>query len=394
MIYYYLIFILSVVLYSNSQSERDPQRKAQLQLAMLLWSMIILCLFVGFADMLGGYDRYIYAQLADDAADTVQSKLPLLSAQIFDQYPNEQGFGWYMIAMGFITQNRYIFILVTTIIIYILLYQSLREYCNNYPFALILFLGLWFFFTFTYLRQCMGATIAWLSIRYILDRKFWKFLLVWFIAFKFHNSALVFFPLYFVPIKKYSTKDIMTVMALALLLGLSGVSSAVFAAYGEVDVNRVESVSNETGFRITYIVEAAFFLYFIIKRYKEIPDDPKQILMLNMALVFCAILLFFIKSENGGRLSWYYMIGIISTMTYLCTHTYRNQQMAIFIIVVCFFLFNRIVTGWGIQLSPYKTFLTDGFRKGDLIEEKYEYDHGYDRDKFYRPALWFMKKDK
>lgn len=110
-----------------------------------------------------------------------------------------------------------------------------------------------------------------------------------------------------------------------------------------------------------------------------------------MAIVFCGILLFFIKSENGGRLSWYYMIGVISTITFLSTHTLRNSKYALLMIVTCFFLFNRIVNGWGIQLSPYKTFLTNGVREGDNIEVKFEYDHNYDKDKLYRPALWFLQ---
>ena len=39
---------------------------------------------------------------------------------------------------------------------------------------------------------------------------------------------------------------------------------------------------------------------------------------------------------------------------------------------------------WGVLLYPYKSFFTNGIRKGDSIEMKYEYDHNYDYDKFYR----------
>lgn len=42
------------------------------------------------------------------------------------------------------------------------------------------------------------------------------------------------------------------------------------------------------------------------------------------------------------------------------------------------------------QISPYKTFFTNGIREGDVIEQLYEYDHGYDEDKFYRPAFRFL----
>jgi hypothetical protein len=342
--------------------------------------------------MLGGYDRYIYCELSDDAANVITKQMPLISAAIFREYPKEQGFGWYEILVGFITTNRYIFVLITTCIIYILLYQSIKRYCENYPFAVILFLGLWFFFTFTYLRQVMGATIAWLGIRYIIDRSLWRFLLVWFIAFKFHNSALVFLPLYFIPIRKFEKKWVLVGMIVLFALGLTGGPSALFSAYGEVDATRAENVGSETGFRIAYFIEAVFFLWLILSQYEAVPDDRKHIVMLNMALVFCGILLFFVKSENGGRLSWYYMIGIISTISYLSTYSARNIQQAFLMIVVCFFLFNRIVQGWGIQLYPYKTFFSDGIRPGDTVEQTFEYDHKYDYDKFYRPAFRFMER--
>ena len=113
---------------------------------------------------------------------------------------------------------------------------------------------------------------------------------------------------------------------------------------------------------------------------------------LNMSLVFCGVLLFFVKNENGGRLSWYYMIGVISTVSYLSTYTKKNIQQACLMIVVSIFLFNRILTAWGVQLYPYKTFFSNGIRPGDTIEQKYEYDHSYDYDKFYRPAFRFMER--
>lgn len=387
MLLYYTIFFIAIAIYYSSVGngiKTDNQRYA------LVAMLTFLALFVGVADMLGGYDRYIYAELFDDTADMVSDGIyDFRLSPVADLYPKEYGYQIYNVLVGAITDNRYIFIFITTCVIYVLLYHSIKDYCNNYPFAVILFLGLWFFFSFTYLRQVMGATIAWLSVRYIIQRDWKRFLLVWFIAWSFHNSALILLPMYFVPVRKFEKKKVIYVMLATLLLGLTGGPAAIFAAYGEVDSERAEVAGNETGFRIAYLVEAAFFLYIILKRYDEIPLRRANIVLMNMALVFCLILLFFIKNENGGRLSWYYMIGIISTITYLCTYTHHNRNFANVIVVVCFFLFNRILTNWGGMLYPYKTFFTDGFRKDDEIEIQYEYDHNYDRDKLYRRPFKF-----
>jgi hypothetical protein len=111
-----------------------------------------------------------------------------------------------------------------------------------------------------------------------------------------------------------------------------------------------------------------------------------NIVLLNMSLIFCGILLLFIKSENGGRLSWYYLIGILCTMTYLSTNNMRDSKLAIFMIFVSLFLYVRIYISWQVflDLSPYKTFFTNGHRNGDYSWENYEYDHNYDINKLYK----------
>ena len=90
--------------------------------------------------------------------------------------------------------------------------------------------------------------------------------------------------------------------------------------------------------------------------------------------------------ENGGRIGWLFMIGVICTMSNICI-VLKNKRMLMngaLMMVVAFLLFFRILFDWGILLSPYKTFLTNGFREGDPIHERFEYDPSYDVDKFYR----------
>ena len=76
------------------------------------------------------------------------------------------------------------------------------------------------------------------------------------------------------------------------------------------------------------------------------------------------------------------MIGIISTLTRLVVNgKHSNKYLLVFISL---FLYIRILVGWGLLLSPYKTFFTNGVRENDPVYEKYEYDRNYTLDKFYR----------
>lgn len=347
---------------------------------------LFLALFVGVSDMLGGYDRYIYCELFDGLADDIrEGSNPFLSTG-FLFYGDEKGYGLLTIIIAFLTSNRYIFIFIVTLVIYAMLFVSIKRYTKDYPVAVMLFLGLWFFFTFTYLRQVLGATIAWLSIRYIVKRDFWRFVLVWFIAFMFHNSSLIFLPFYFVPIKKFKPQYVVLAMLLCLIIGLSNIPLNLFESYSAISSQRinVEGYVVDAGFRGAYMIEAVVFLFLILIPYKRIKKDPQEIVLLNMALAFCAMLLLFAKSENGGRLSWCYVIGVVATLSNITFKYKRNSAYSLGVVLLSFMLFLRITISWGVLLWPYKTFFTNGVREDDYIEQKYEYDHGYDIDKFYR----------
>ena len=386
----YLLLFLFPTIYLF-WSNYDPKRDIQITTIYL----VFLGIFIGIADMLGGYDRYIYSELFDNMADVTRGGGNPWLSNSFLFFKGEFGYGTFCALMSFITSNRYFFIFTLTIIIYILLIISLKEYSSNMPFSVILFLGLWMFFTFTYLRQVMGCTIAWLSIKYIIKRDLKLFLLIWFIGFSFHNSLLLLLPMYFVPIRKFSKKTVIYIMIGALMIGMTSVPQTLFEAYGETEIDRINAsdYSEDAGFRIAYFIEAAFFISIILLNYHKIPNRAKEVVLLNMAIVFCAILLIFIRSENGGRLGWIYMIGIICTITSLSVDRKRITRDGFLMILISLLLFIRVYISWqsGIFLYPYKTFLTDGYRENDPIRIKYEYDYNYDQDKFYRPVLWFLK---
>ena len=192
--------------------------------------------------------------------------------------------------------------------------------------------------------------------------------------------------MYFVPIKKMPIKWVIGIMVGALILGLTPIPQALFSAYGEANNERisVQTYAMDAGFRWAYLMEAIFFLFVILTNYSKIIIQRKEIVMLNMALVFCAILLVFVRSENGGRLGWFYMIGVICTMANICIKEKKLLTNGILMLVVSFFLFYRITDLWAFNMTPYKTFLTPGHTAAEWIYEDYEYDPVYDTNKMYR----------
>ena len=383
---YILIYIFLSILFYNSQ--RGDLKMTSKELA---WCMMALSLIVGFADMLGGYDRYIYCELFDVGADTLRNKQPYFrDDNPIMGYKTEIVYVAWNYVVAHITNNRYIYILLTTLLVYLLLFKSFKDYINNYPFLLLMFMGMWFFFTFTYLRQVMAASLAWYGYRYVIQRKIWKFLILAFIVFRTHNSGIVFFVLYFIPMRRLPKQWLIYIMVVATFIGLSGYPSSLFDAYGTVtdEQFRIRGYNEEGVFRYEYIIEAWFFLYIIFSRYNRIPNDVKHSVFLNASMMFCIMLLLFCRSSNGGRLGWYFMLGALVIVSELVSYRSHRTDISIIYSVVTI-LFLRFVFAWGMLISPYKTFLTQGYRVGDGVHAKFEYDDNYDKNKFYRKAFDF-----
>ena len=381
---YLTIFFIPVIYYLISY-----RMSSAYQVGFLFLYVFGLGIFVGIGDMLGGYDRYIYGELFDNTADDLAAGIPFYQTTVFLQYPTELGYDMLNVIVAMFSRNRYIFILVATLLIYTSLFISFARYISNPSFALVVFFGLMFFFTFTYLRQILGVSIVWHAIAYVQRRKFLPFVFLVIIASLFHNSLLLFLPFYFLPVRKFPKKNVLLVMAGCFVFGALGPSGALFSAFGDVsgDEQRAAMYAEDTsGFLLAYFIEAVFFLFFIMQNYEKLGNGRRDIVLLNMALAFCGVLLFFIRSENGGRLSWCFLIGIIAVLTTLATRDRGLNGVGILLIVVNLFLYMRIFNSWQIYLNlyPYKTFFTNGYREGDYSWDNYEYDHNYDYDKFYR----------
>lgn len=378
MAYYLVLFLFTAILAWAHNGETKVSKS--------FFFAFCLCigLFVGLADMLGGYDRYIYSEVFERMHESISEGV-VFSQSFLLFFGKEPVYGLINDLIAFFTPNRYVFILVYTLALYVVYAINFYKNTKNPFFALLIFEGLMFFFTFTYLRQVLAAGIIWLAIPYVTHRKFKKYLLFVVLATLIHNSAAYMILLYFIPRRKFEQKHIILFMLALFILGVSGLTKYVFSISGDAINNaKIAGYANtaEFGFRIEYVIESVLFLFILLMNYKKIGEDEHSLTMMNVYLMFCGVLLFFCKSSDGGRISWYCLLGVIVILEKLCRPK-SAVPLKSFITLLCFVLFYRILSSWGILLYPYKTFLTPGIRQGDFIEELYEYDHTYDNDKLY-----------
>ena len=380
---YIIVFFIAIVYLFYSQSGYAAKHPTFLLGCFFLY----LALFVGFGDMIGGYDRYIYGEVFDTIAEEMRGGRNLARLYYLVQ-GKEYGYFFWQVIVSFVTQNRYIFILITTLALYTLYFFSFKQYIQDYPLATIVFLGFFYYFTMTYLRQVFAVGIVWLSVRYIWERKPIKFFALVLLAYTFHGSALIFAPMYFLPIRKYSPTAILTFVTVCLLVSLSPLPNMLLASSGEATgmAGRTAAYTSEDqGFRIEYVLESVFLLWLIFTNYRKIVPTKQTLVFLNMTVVFCGILLLFMRFGQGGRFGWYFFLGIIYMLTHICHLPHRKPWLKPLVVTVCFLLFLRITIAWQPLNVPYKTFFTNGEPSGSgFIYERYEYDYNYTDYKLYK----------
>lgn len=376
--YYIILFVITTILaWIYTDKTKVPK-------SFFFFFCLCVGLFVGLADMLGGYDRYIYCEVFQSIHKEVKNG-EFLSKDFIYFFGKEPVYGWINSMIAFFTPNRYIFILVYTLILYAVYAIVFYRYTKNPFVAFLVFEGLMFFFTFTYLRQILAAGVIWLSIPCVSNRNLKKYVFFVVLATLIHNSAAYMILLYYIPRRKYKKGYVVLFMFALLLIGSSSVTRLIFSISGDAISNtRIASYAGtaEFGFRIEYLIESLLFLFILLGNYNKIDEDNFSLTMANVYFMFCGLLLFFCRSSDGGRITWYCLIGIIVILERLCRPK-TAISLKVFITTISFVLYLRILFLWGILIYPYKTFLTPGIRQGDFIEEIYEYDHLYDQDKLY-----------
>lgn len=388
MISYYLIFVISLVYYFIQS------RKRVLSPTLFFSFMLITSLFIGLGDMIGGYDRYIYGEVFDSIADEMRGERNL--SQLF-YLVNGKEFGYFVwqVIVSIFTPNRYIFILMTTLTMYYLFFRVMKKYMLEYPLSVVLFMGMMFYFSMTYLREIFGIAILWQGLKYIWERKFWKYSLLVLLSASFHTSILITLLIYFIPVKCYSKKTIILLLFISLVVGMTPLPNIILANAGSFTEKSMGGVKSyelqDQGFRIEYVLEVFFFIWLIFKSYDKIDTDKRTLTFLNMTIGLCLILLFFMRFGQGGRFAWPFYIGVFYMIPYTISKQKTSVWMTPMVIVLFSLLFVRITIAWESLNVPYKTFLTNGMPAGDgTIFDKYEYDLDYVNNKFHRPAFDFL----
>ena len=182
--------------------------------------LILLCFFIA---LFPGLRSISWPDTLAYVTAFLKEAKPIIDTSLTEhsRYYNEYGFYWLGSIVKTFSNNPTIYLLFVSAITIFVLYKSLRKY-SIYPIlGLFVYVARFYFGrNFMQIRAGLSYLIIILSTKYIQERKFWKFLLMIFIAYQFHHSAVIALPVYFLcnwmTLKKW---HICVGLAIAFIIG-------------------------------------------------------------------------------------------------------------------------------------------------------------------------------
>lgn len=189
-----IIYFIPIVLCALTACSRELSDNRR-------WTMLMgtaLCLFLCFGYMTGS-DWRPYELWYDN----------LDFNHFYFGYTNEPGYYLYMMLMNKLHVPFWIFFSLTKTALFILVFKSIFDLCRESGWITLIYyipsFGIYFFID-NPMRNCIAVGLFMLSVKYIIQHRFWPFFLLSLLAATFHLTALfviVIYPLFTKDVKKW-----------------------------------------------------------------------------------------------------------------------------------------------------------------------------------------------
>jgi hypothetical protein len=327
--------------------------------------LIVLILFAGFRDMIGGFDIYIYGQFYE-----MDYRIIL----VFDAF--EPGFRLFAVLLKLIVDKREFFFFIIAIGMMCMHLKAIKSGSNLVYFAIFIYFCKFYLFSFIYLRQGLAMGFLWLSIPYLLDKKYIKAVLLFGLAYVFHKSALVFMPMLFISNRRFSSVQLLLGIVFFAVIFASPLGQLVSRLVADTTENSKLNLYAEkhSSINIFYVIELVMFvsLAFIFKKYFY---QYKQTMLIFNGFVFYMLMsIVGLTNASFVRLAWYYFIFVVLAIPYMYSFLQDAKLKTVFKSLTFLYFsaifFRLLIVFDNGDFMPYKTIFQDFDRGGvwDFME--------------------------
>lgn len=352
---YWMFLILSIFIYIWSSKSHQVvminghyESRAYWRQAIIFFAVIIF--FCGLRSGIADTGTYIYmfknfpSSLSGiDWGDVNKDKGFYLISVLYRRFISTDFHGW-LFLIAFVSG-------VATM-------YALKKYSSNFGLSCYLFItSTMFTYLINGMRQYICVSILFASIGLIIERKFWKYLLLVLLAATIHASAIIFIPVYFVVnVRPWSPRMVLVVLA----SGITGLCfDRLLPTFGNILEETqysgyVAYIANEgVGSSIIRLVIAAIpcFIAFIARHIIEEEGNRLVNISINMSVI--NLCLYFIATFASGmvigRLTIYFDIFNLLLLPWLLKYVFNRESSSI-ITLICmvfyavYFYFQMVIT--------------------------------------------------
>ena len=323
-------------------------------------TLFVVCLFLmalmaGFRDQ-GGNDWLVYEGIYQRSL-TFPSVLSLRAVD--SNY--EMGYVYFVAFFKTLGLSFYGYVLINALLFYICLWKGLRRYTDHFGFVIIVFLyKLFYYNTFISMRQSVSIALFFLMIPLLENRRIVPYMLLSFLASRFHNGAYLLFLLYpvtYLNLTKNGLVLLNVIFIPTLAISLSGIDvlgpiGSFLESYAETDaefskIDRYFYDENLTPIGIFHTVEYFSLMLLLIANYNDIRSaSPHSKLFINLFVCLLPLFTLLRGSEVLTREKDYFTISyafILAMMLHLDQGRHKTM-IIIATVAICSFGFIRFVS--------------------------------------------------
>ena len=311
---------------------------------ILLMPVFILAIYTGTRFNVGGYDYSIYKYFYN---------LPYSQ----NPYGYESFFVFLRNFFKYIGFSYDYFLLVLAFVFNFAIYKLFVKYSYSPILSFFIYLSTFYYWhNFTIIRNFIAILIFWVSIKYIAEKKIIPYFILITIAYFFHKTAIMLYPLYFLLNLKFSKKSILILSSLAIFFNpLSFYIFKINLGFGLSErLNRYAYIV-ESGniYEFIELFSLVFMLLFFIFIKKNISiENSIENIMINLNIIALFIFAVFFRFAIVLRVLEYFRIGFFITIPFILSKIENKTLKYLSFILFCLYFTWRhydVVLGYGIN---------------------------------------------
>lgn len=361
-----MIFIILLLIFSFFCICQFAKLSQRFQKGLAFFLIFLFFLLAAFRyDMEGDWD--VYSLIFNDAPSVIE----IDSEYLFYGVLFEPGYMILNSLLKTVTNNSQMIFVVSQLIISSLFVNNLFRYSRFPILACFVYFGVLFLsLDLLFLRQSISVQLFIFGLKYIHNRKIWKYILIITVAVLFHYSAIILYPLYFFLKRRFSNRFIVSVSIIGFLLFLFQIDIISHFFY-IIPFPKVHEYMNHSeygaarSFGFIHIeIIVLLFLILVLRKKMNKPENGYDDIFVNLFIFYVIIVLYtFPLSSFAGRVKFYFIFSYIYIIPELicCFRKLSNRIVMYFILTVYLLLYqaNLIFSENGTIYRTYKNYLIE-----------------------------------